>query len=80
MAHLGYAATLDGAAAIPGAFATAKHSSIMRTIEGSLTNAVKRFDNCTCDLAETRAPRPDREATRGPGDLKSLSPSLTGKP
>jgi hypothetical protein len=37
------------------------NSSIMRTVEHSMTNAVKRFVGRICSFAETRAPRPARE-------------------
>ena len=53
------------------------NSSIMRTVEGLLTTAVKRFVGRICDLAETRAPRPVREGNQRLRHSKCLSPSLT---
>jgi len=50
----------------------------MRTIESSLTNAVKRFGGRICDVAGIRAPRPAGQATSGSGALQHLSHSLTG--
>src|SRR5260370_37723977 len=50
----------------------------MQTVERSLTNAVKRFVGHTCDLAETRAPRPVREGNQRLRRLECVSPSLTG--
>jgi hypothetical protein len=50
------------------------NSSIMRTVELSLTNVFKRFVGRVCDLAETRALRPARDGNRGSGTPKCLSP------
>ena len=51
--------------------------SVMRTVEGLLTTAVKRFVGRICDPAETRAPRPVREGNQRLRHSKCLSPSLT---
>jgi hypothetical protein len=54
------------------------NSSIMRTVESLLTNAVKRFAACICDLAETRAPRrTHQEDNQRLRHSKCLSPLLT---
>jgi hypothetical protein len=50
------------------------NSSIMRTVELSLTNVFKRFVGRICDLAETRAPRPVREGNQRLRYPKCLSP------
>jgi hypothetical protein len=49
------------------------NSSIMRTVECSLTNAVKRFVGRICNFAETRALRPDREGAQRLRHSKCLS-------
>jgi hypothetical protein len=54
------------------------NSSIVRTVESLLTNAVKRFVGRICDLAGKRAPRPAREGNQSLRRSKCLSPSLTG--
>ena len=51
------------------------NSSIMRTVERLLTNAVKRFVGRIC---EKRASRPAREGNQKLRRSKCLSPSLTG--
>jgi hypothetical protein len=53
------------------------NSSIMRTVESSLTTPVKRFLGRSCDLARTRAPRPVREGNQRLRHSKCLSPFLT---
>ena len=51
------------------------NSSIMRTVERLLTDAVKRFVGRIC---EKRASRPARERNQKLRRSKCLSPSLTG--
>ena len=51
-------------------------SSIMRTVESLLTNALKRFVGPICDVAETRAPRPVREGNQRLRHSKCLSALL----
>jgi hypothetical protein len=54
------------------------NSSIMRTVESLLTNAVKRFVGCICDLAENTGTKTRREGQQRLSHSKCLSPSLTG--
>ena len=50
----------------------------MRTVESSLTNAVKRFGGRICDVTGIRAPRPARQGNQRLRRSKCLSHLLTG--